>query len=118
MILKQNSYPPASATKTRSWRLFPVLTIYLVSALSGCATIEKCHSSACSDDARITAELQYKFQQHAELDAPNSVTVQTVKHVVYLDGWVSAGLQREIAGSLAMEAPGVERVVNLITVTH
>jgi len=38
--------------------------------------------------------------------------------VVYLNGFVSAGLESETAESVAGEAPDVARVVNDIAVTH
>jgi osmotically-inducible protein OsmY len=38
--------------------------------------------------------------------------------VVYLNGFVIAGLESETAESVADEAPGVARVVNNIAVAH
>jgi len=46
------------------------------------------------------------------------ITVQTRAGVVYLDGEVSAGLERETTESLAEETPGVARVVDSIFVSH
>ncbi len=43
--------------------------------------------------------------------------MQTVNHVVYLNGFVDEGLQSRTAESVAFEAPGVTRVVNSIAVT-
>ncbi len=44
--------------------------------------------------------------------------MQTRAGVVYLDGEVSAGLERETTESLAEETPGVARVVDSIFVSH
>jgi BON domain len=58
------------------------------------------------------------FDHHPELEPPNSIQVQTLNHVVYLNGMVGEGLQSSEAESVALGAPGVTRVVNSITVTH
>ena len=49
---------------------------------------------------------------------PHSIDVQTIDHVVYLNGFVGAGLESDTAQSVADGAPGVARVVNDIAVTH
>ena len=95
----------------------PVILI-LAGALAGCATNRKCESGGCSGDAKITTNVQASFQQHPELGPPNLITVQTLNHVVYLSGEVSAGEFRDVAESAAHEVPGVVRVVNSISVTH
>jgi len=50
--------------------------------------------------------------------AANSVRVQTVDQVVYLNGQVDTELQRELAESLARVVPGVKRVVNSINLSY
>jgi osmotically-inducible protein OsmY len=52
------------------------------------------------------------------LGPPHSIDVETINHVVYLNGFVGAGLESETAKSVADEAPGVARVVNNIAVAH
>jgi osmotically-inducible protein OsmY len=92
---------------------FLVLTV----ALPGCATFRESRSNA-GGDARISANLQTQLDRRPELGPPHSIDVQTINHVVYLNGFVSAGLESETAESVADEAPGVARVVNDIAVTH
>jgi osmotically-inducible protein OsmY len=57
-----------------------------------------------------------------EIDAQREITmlilVQTLDHVVYLNGQVSTGLESRAAESVALATPEVTRVVNLISVTH
>ena len=95
------------------------LVLILTGALPGCATYGKCTSGDCSDDAKMTANIRTQLNQHAELEAPNLIGVQTLNHVVYLSGEVSSGEQRAMAESVSYAAaPGVTRVVNSISVTH
>jgi osmotically-inducible protein OsmY len=92
--------------------------LILAGTLSGCAAYDKCKSGGCSRDAQITTNVQARFQQHPDLGPPNSISVQTLDHVVYLSGEVSAGELSSAAESVAHEVPGVTRVVNSIAVTH
>ncbi len=46
------------------------------------------------------------------------IYVQTVDHVVYLDGLVDTPFQQQLAASVAREAAGVVRVVNSISVSN
>jgi osmotically-inducible protein OsmY len=93
---------------------FLILTV----ALPGCATFRECGSSACHDDAKISANVQTLLDRRPELGPPHAIDVQTINHVVYLNGFVGAGLESETAESVAGEAPGVARIVNNIAVTH
>jgi osmotically-inducible protein OsmY len=88
----------------------------VASALSGCAVFPQ--SSNPTVDRKITADVETKFSQHAELEAPNLLDVQTINHVVYLYGIVSTGLQRRDAELVADEVPGVANVVNSIAVAR
>ena len=90
---------------------FLILTV----ALPGCATFRQ---GGTDDDAKISANVQTQLDRRPELGPPHSIDVQTIDHVVYLNGFVSAGLESETAESVADEAPGVARVVNNIAVTH
>jgi osmotically-inducible protein OsmY len=96
--------------------LAAVLTV--AGALAGCATFGKCDSAACRDDAAITTNVQAQLNQYAALGAPNSIDVQTIDHVVYLNGLVDVGLEKRSAASEAEEVPGVTQVVNNIAVEH
>jgi hypothetical protein len=90
----------------------------LAGALAGCATYDKCGLEGCTGDAQLTENVRTRFDHHPELGPPNSIQVQTLNHVVYLNGMVGEGLQSSEAESVALGAPGVTRVVNSITVTH
>ena len=92
--------------------------LILTCTAAGCATYEKCGLRGCPGDANVTARVQALFDQHPELGPPNSIHVQTLNHVVYLNGLVSMGLERQEAESVALEASGVTRVVNSIAVAH
>jgi osmotically-inducible protein OsmY len=96
--------------------LAAVLT--LAGALSGCATFGKCDSAACRDDKAITTNVQAQLNQYAALGAPYSIGVQTIDHIVYLNGQVDGGLAKRTAASEAEEVPGVTQVVNNIDVVH
>jgi osmotically-inducible protein OsmY len=89
--------------------------LIVATALSGVATAATC--GACGDDAQIEASIKDSFQRLPYLGAPNSIQVQTSKHVVYLSGEVSAGLMSRTAAEIARGTPSVERVVNSISVT-
>jgi osmotically-inducible protein OsmY len=88
----------------------------LAGALAGCATYGKCGIEGCAGDAKVTANVQSLFDQHPELGPPGSIEVQTVDHVVYLNGLVASGFERSTAVSLAQGTSGVTRVVNTLAV--
>ena len=92
--------------------------LILSGVLPGCATFRKCGVDGCPGDARITADTQTLLNQHPDLGPPNSIKVETLDHVVYLSGEVSASLMSERAESIAREEPDVERVVNDIAVSR
>ena len=95
----------------------PVILI-LAGALPGCATYGKCESRECSGDAKVTTNVQRLLDQHSELGPPNSISVETRDHVVYLSGEVSASEFSASAESVAHGTRGVAKVVNSIAVTH
>jgi osmotically-inducible protein OsmY len=88
--------------------------LLLSAALSGCASYEKCGFKGCPGDAKITADVQAAFTGHAELEAPNLITVQSVDGVVYLYGLVDTDYQRQMAETVAHQVKGVNKVVNSI----
>jgi osmotically-inducible protein OsmY len=91
--------------------------LILIASLTGCATSEKCGVEGCSSDREITANVRAALDQHPGLGPPDSITVQTSNHVVYLSGHVSEGLMRSTAVSLARDVKGVTRVEDTIYVT-
>jgi osmotically-inducible protein OsmY len=93
------------------------LATILTAALSGCADFRPSETPR-SADANITAAVEAQLNQLPNLGPPGAIAVQTVDHVVYLNGTVDGGLQKRIAGSVAMQASGVTSVVNNIAVSH
>jgi hypothetical protein len=64
--------------------------LVLADALSGCAlyaTYEKCGFRGCPGDATITADIVVRLNRCSFIE-PNVVSVQTMDHVVYLNGVV------------------------------
>jgi len=80
------------------------------SALSACAIF----AAPDARDAGITAEVSARLSQYPELQAPNSLDVQTLHQVVYLRGLMATPFQISLASSVAAEVSGVRRVENLI----
>jgi osmotically-inducible protein OsmY len=93
-------------------------SVILAGALGGCATYEKCGREGCAGDAKVTSSVQKSFNQHPDLGAPGAIEIQTLNHVVYLDGVVDTGLERATAESLAQAVPGVTRVVDSMEVSR
>ena len=86
----------------------------LTVALSGCAlyqAYEKCGFRGCAGDAIITANVVSQLDRCSFME-PNAVNVQTIDHVVYLNGVVRSSLEISTAESIADQVPGVARVVN------
>jgi osmotically-inducible protein OsmY len=99
-----------------TWCYSTVLFFSLSSGLAGCSSYGKCAGGACAGDAAITTNVQTLLNQHPELGAPYPIEVQTIDRVVYLNGLVNTGLEREIAESVAFQTPGVLKVVNSIAI--
>ena len=98
----------------RSRKLCVLAVSIVLAALPACAAYRKCGLEGCPGDANISGEVETLFDQHPELRPPNLINVQTVDRVVYLSGLVDTDLQRQIAESVALQAPGVAKVVNSI----
>ena len=103
------------STGTRKILAF-VAALTVAAALPGCAMFALPSTPAV--DHQITADVETRFGQHAELDAPTLLNVQTINRVVYLNGLVSSGIQRGEAESAANQVQGVDKVVNSIAVAH
>ena len=69
-------------------------------------------------DRGITQSIYRLLEQHASLQAPNSVRVETVNHVVYPYGQVNYEVERSTAQEAAQSVPGVARVVNSISLQY
>lgn len=95
--------------------------LLLGAALAGCAEfrlVQKCGIHGCPGDAQISAEVRTLLDRHTELRAPNLIYVQTLDRVVYLSGQVATELQRDTADSVAAQASGVRRVVDIIGLSY
>jgi len=93
-----------------------ICILFLTTALSGCAlyqAYEKCGFRGCPGDAIITADVVLQFNRCSFIE-PNAVSVQTIDHVVYLNGLVRSSLEIGAAETIADHVPGVARVVNSI----
>lgn len=93
----------------------------LAAALSGCATFQagqKCDSAGCGSDAQVSAAVEQSFAMHPELGAPGDLQVETLNHVVYLNGIVYTDLQRNIANTVALMASNNAPIVNSIAVDN
>jgi len=95
-------------------KLYGLASAFIViGALSGCATFEKCESASCHDDAKITQNVESALDRYPDLEPPSEISVQTIDHVVYLNG-LAEGFGSEDAESAAAKVPGVADVVNSI----
>jgi osmotically-inducible protein OsmY len=92
--------------------------LILTGALTGCAAYRKCGFDGCRGDAKITVEVSTLLYRHPELQGANAVFVQTLDGEVYLNGLVDTPLQRQTAESIALQAPGVAQVVNMIAINN
>jgi osmotically-inducible protein OsmY len=100
---------------TKSTPLYTLAVVLLLSGfLPGCAVERKCGLEGCPGDAKIKANVKASMIQHPEIGP--RVYVQTIDHVVYLSGFVSAGEMSDTAEDVARHTPGVTRVVNSIAV--
>jgi osmotically-inducible protein OsmY len=95
--------------------------VVFTGTLSGCAALSEyraCGYAGCPDDAKITAQVDTLLSKQRNLrEADDQVYVQTIDGVVYLTGDVTTDMQRDKAELLAREAPGVNQVVDTLTVT-
>jgi osmotically-inducible protein OsmY len=91
-------------------RIRGIVAPLLASAVSACAAF----AAPDARDARITADVNARLAQYAELQAPNSLAVQTLHQVVYLRGLMNTPFEIRLAASVAGQVSGVRRVENLI----
>ena len=89
----------------------------LLGSLAGCSVfhgVHQCGLSECPSDAKITADVEARLQQHSSTQPPNTIYVSTLKGVVYLGGDVDSPAAKAEAELLARQTPGVTDVVNSI----
>jgi osmotically-inducible protein OsmY len=103
-------------------RFKPFCTLAVASALAGvlagCADFRSCESQSCAPDAKLTADIETRLNQMPELGPPGSIRVETLNHVVYLDGQVDGGLEKRNAEAVVRRVDGVKQVENDIDVEH
>jgi osmotically-inducible protein OsmY len=97
-------------------RSLVAFALALSSAISGCASYQKCGFGGCPGDAQIRAKIEAQLAQHPEIE-PNAITVQTLNHEAFLYGVVSSGIEISEAKSLASHVPGVTDVVSSVAVS-
>jgi osmotically-inducible protein OsmY len=85
--------------------------------LPGCVGIGHCGFAECPVDAQVSAAVRARLNQYPALGPPNLIHVHTIEHVVYLNGEVGTGFQRDAAQAVISDVPGVTRIVNSIAVT-
>ena len=89
-----------------------------IGALGGCATIEKCGVEGCASDRKVTAKVEALLNAHPEFGPPGTITVETLNGVVYLDGELDDGLDREDVQSIVRRVAGVKKIVNNVSVDN
>jgi osmotically-inducible protein OsmY len=89
----------------------------LLGGMAGCTffhEVHQCGVAECPSDAKITADVEARFQEHSSTQPPNTIYVSTFKGVVYLSGDVDSPTAKAEAESVARKTPGVTDVVNSI----
>jgi osmotically-inducible protein OsmY len=94
------------------------LFVFLTATIAGCASIDSHGPEGGPADRTIMSNVETLLRKHPELGPPGAITVQTVNSIVYLNGHVDAGLEKRIAADVALQAAGMTKVVNGISVPH
>ena len=99
---------------------FPALALAaaLLCTLAGCALTGTCGAWECPEEAALRADVEARLGQHPELRPPNMIFVIVRGHSVTLHGEVSTEYAQRLATTVAREAPGVTKVVNLVALTY
>jgi osmotically-inducible protein OsmY len=92
--------------------------LFLTGILPGCADLRQSGSNSGAEDTAITADVETRLNEIPALGPPGSVRVETLDHVVYLNGLVDGGLEKRLAEADALQEAGVTKVVNNIAVSH
>ncbi len=93
-----------------------LLLILLLSLLGGCAAISPADKTEeQTNDVKLTMEVKAALIETSDLAAA-AIEVDTFKGVVQLNGFVETASQRQRAGTVASEVPGVQRVTNNLVV--
>lgn len=92
-----------------------VVALLALASLAGCAAQHKCPADSCADDAAITKKIEATLYENKAI-ATWDIQVQTINHTVYLYGLVDTNVQRSFIEETAHKTPGVEKVVNSISI--
>lgn len=86
--------------------------------LTGCSMFERGDSERSAgrvvDDKRVTAQIKDELARESVYKF-DDVDVKTFDGVVQLSGFVNTEDQKQRAGTIAQNTPGVARIVNAIT---
>ena len=91
--------------------------ILLLGSMAGCTlfqALHQCGISECPADAKLTADVEARLQQHPSTQPPNRIYVSTSGGVVYLGGAVDSPVAKGEAELIARDTPGVTNVVDSI----
>lgn len=88
--------------------------LLLATALSGCATYQKCGFSGCPGDAEITAAVKAEIDNHPDFGPVANFNVKTLDGVVYISGKVDTDLQKQGVEDVLSTVANVKRVVNSV----
>ncbi len=98
------------------------LLIATMLAAAGLASVAGCAVSSGQssvgnyvDDATITARVKTRFAEDTQVSAMR-INVETLKGVVQLSGFATSTAEKNRAGDVAREVPGVQEVRNSIIV--
>jgi hypothetical protein len=106
---------PPKRLISRGGLVIPIIVLMVAAGCAPIQTLRKCEAGGCPDDARITAEVRSRLNQHPDLGA--QVYVQTLDSVVSLTGQVTTALQRDAVEAIAHGVPGVRGVNDDVVVT-
>ena len=94
------------------------LALALLSAIAGCTLAGRCGYRECPEETAIRVDVEGRFAQYPELRPPNVLYVQVREHLVTLSGEVTTEYERRLAETVAQQASGVARVVNMISIQN
>ena len=92
--------------------------LILGAALPACADNFSPSINMATEDSEITAAVKSAIARHPDLGGSNQIYVATRDGVVYLSGVVGSALAIEDAEDLARQVPGVDKVVNSVSVSQ
>jgi len=101
---------------SKSKRFMLMNAVFLFGGALSAYADNETSSPGVLQDTQITEAVKQAIAQHPDLNAPNTIYVDTRDHVVYLSGLVDNSEATENAEQLARQVAGVVRVVNTIAI--